>query len=239
MVNVICMKWGMLYPPVYVNNLRNMVRRNLSLEHRFVCFTDDAEGIDADIQVEPLTQLEYPPGPERCWNKVGIFARPLADLSGPALCLDLDVVIVDSIDCFFEDPGAFRIIRDYRNREMGHRPSGNMSVCRFEIGAHPEILEEFRNDAAGVLDRYHSDQQFISAQFRPLTFWPPDWCPSFKKQCIPALPACYVKRPVLPPGARIVVFHGHPKPPDAARGCFVRGGVTYCRRTPWVARHWQ
>jgi hypothetical protein len=238
-VNVICMKWGPLYDARYVNHLRNMVRRHLSLEHRFVCFTDEARGIAPDIEVRPLPEVRVPPGPERYWNKVGIFSKPLADLHGPALCLDLDVVIVANIDCFFGQEGTCCIIRDYRNRQHGRPPSGNTSICRFEIGAHPEVLERFHSDTPAVQQTYLSDQQFISASLRPLTFWPREWCPSFRKECMPAVPSCYFRTAPLPEGARIVVFHGHPKPPDAIRGGFVRGGLLYCRPTRWVAENWR
>ena len=44
-LNVICMKWGTKYSSEYVNKLYSMVARNLSVPFRFVCFTDDADGI--------------------------------------------------------------------------------------------------------------------------------------------------------------------------------------------------
>ena len=43
--NVICIKWGTKFGPEYVNRLYKMVQKNLSLPHRFVCFTDSAEGL--------------------------------------------------------------------------------------------------------------------------------------------------------------------------------------------------
>ena len=44
-INVVCMKWGTMYGPEYVNNLYHMVKRNLTPPFRFVCFTDNGEGI--------------------------------------------------------------------------------------------------------------------------------------------------------------------------------------------------
>ena len=38
---IFCMKWGTLYGPEYVNTLYSMVKRNLTLDFRMVCFTDD------------------------------------------------------------------------------------------------------------------------------------------------------------------------------------------------------
>ena len=232
MVNVICMKWGTRYEPAYVNQLRYMVRRRLALEHRFVCFTDDAKGIDSDIEVKPLPKVRARSGPERYWNKLGIFAKPLADITGPVLCLDLDVVIVDSLDCFFDHPGRFCIIREFRKDDGPAR--GNMSVCRFEAGAHPELLEEFERDPESVEAQFIFDQDFISARLQPLTFWPEEWCRSFKKHCLAPVPRCYFTAPRIPSGARIIAFHGHPKPFQAAQGCLVRGGIKYCKATPWI-----
>lgn len=236
MVNVICMKWGTLYDAAYVNRLRGMVRRQLKLEHRFVCFTDDPTGIDAGTEIRPLPEVRCPPGPERYWKKLGIFINPLSDLTGPVLCLDLDLVIVDRLDDFFSVPGKFCIIREFRRD--GGPPRGNMSVCRFEAGAHPYVLDEFHRDPKSVEDRFIFDQDFISATIKPLTFWPDAWCRSFKKHCLAPVPKCYFETPRIPPDARIIVFHGHPKPPEAARGCFVKGGIKYCRPTPWIDQHY-
>ena len=41
---VICMKWGARYPAYFANRLYSMVRRNVTGDLRFVCFTDDHEG---------------------------------------------------------------------------------------------------------------------------------------------------------------------------------------------------
>ena len=42
--NVICIKWGTKFGADYVNRLYRMVEKNLSIPHRFVCFTDNSEG---------------------------------------------------------------------------------------------------------------------------------------------------------------------------------------------------
>ena len=44
-VNVICLKWGDRYPAFYVNRLYDGVRRNISRPFRFVCFTNEPEGL--------------------------------------------------------------------------------------------------------------------------------------------------------------------------------------------------
>ena len=111
--NVICIKWGTKFGPQYVNRLYNMVERNLTIPHRFICFTDNAEGLVDGIEVRPLPFLNDEGLPEKAWKKLGLFSNNLGDLEGEALFLDLDVVIRDNIDCFFEKEGEFYIIKDH------------------------------------------------------------------------------------------------------------------------------
>ncbi|HEY1090992.1 MAG TPA: glycosyltransferase, partial [Burkholderiaceae bacterium] len=46
---ILCMKWGNKYGPEYVNRLYAMVRRHLRGEFRFVCLTDDANGVCPEV----------------------------------------------------------------------------------------------------------------------------------------------------------------------------------------------
>jgi len=99
---VICMKWGTKYGPEYVNRLHAMVKRHLTLDFQMVCLTDDATGIHPDVRCLPIPALDLPPGsPERGWTKLVTFSEDLHGLQGTALFLDVDVVIVGSLDGFF------------------------------------------------------------------------------------------------------------------------------------------
>ena len=70
-----------------------------------------------------------------------------------------------------------------------------------------------------------------------MTYWPKEWCVSFKHSCLPTFPLNLVKTPQLPIGAKVVVFHGTPNPPDAVVGNG-KGIYRYVRPTPWVGEHW-
>ena len=101
---ILCMKWGTKYGPEYVNRLYAMVRRHLRGEFKFVCLTDRSDGIRAEVTCLPIPPLALPPGsPERGWTKLTTFEADLHGLTGTALFLDLDVVIVDDITPFFEE----------------------------------------------------------------------------------------------------------------------------------------
>jgi hypothetical protein len=252
-VNVICMKWGKLYGPDYVNFLRAGVGRHLRRPFRFVCFTDDAQGLREDVQVLPLPQLGLPAGQgDLRWRKLAVFRKQLHDLHGTALFLDLDLVIVDALDAFFEHPGRFLIIRDddlFRPKPLRKlNPArdrflhsvGNSSVFRFEIGQHSYILDAYLADPKGAAERYEISQQFQSAQLAAhgdLAYWPSDWCVSFKNACVPRGLKSYLADPAVPAGARIVVFAGTPKMGDVLAG----GGHRWYRRigdVSWLHQAW-
>jgi len=232
------MKWGVKYPAEYVNKLRRAVARNLSLPHRFVCLTDDARGLESGIETFPIPSMPVDiSGPERGWTKILTFSDPLYDLKGQCLFLDLDLLILQSIDEFFSCEGDVLIIKDWLKKNG----TGNSSVYRFEIGRHPEVLQEFARRWPAVKQEYRNEQEFISAvllQKNALHYWPPAWCRSFKRDCMHPFPLSLAKTPDCPDGAKIVVFHGHPNPHEAIAG---KTGKWYrfMRPTPWIEHFWK
>ena len=119
--NVICIKWGTKFGADYVNRLYKMVERNLTLPHRFVCFTDKPEGILEGVEIRPLPELNDEGIPDKAWKKLGLFTDQLADLEGEALFLDLDIIIRDNIDCFFTGK-VIPPTRLYTGKELESRP---------------------------------------------------------------------------------------------------------------------
>jgi hypothetical protein len=239
MPNVICMKWGTKYGPEFVNKLYSMVARHLAQPHRFVCFTDDPTGLAPGIEVKPLPEMNLPPGKERGWRKLSTFGAPLADLSGPTLFLDIDIVITGPLDDFFAyRPGDFCIIRDWHKPWRG---IGNSSVYRFEAGAHADLLANFLANIERVKSEVRHEQAYLSRELLrqgALHYWPREWCVSFKYGCMAPFPLNHFLTPRLPASARVVVFHGLPNPGDAVTGksaSFLR----HVRPTPWISAHWR
>jgi len=244
MRHVICMKWGTKYGPHYVNSLYAMARRHLTGPFRFVCLTDDANGIREEVDCFPIPPVDIRPEaagvPDRAWKKLTTFSRDLEavyGLRGPALFLDLDVVVVGSLDAFFTQPGEFLIIKDYRRP---WRVTGNSSVYRYEIGARVDVLDYFREHEVAIRQAFRNEQTYLSDYLHKqgkLQYWPSDWCPSFKYHGIPIWPTNYWREPFVPEGARIVVFHGECNPPDALAGKRNRR-FRFIRPARWVAEHW-
>jgi hypothetical protein len=244
MVNVLCIKWGKKYGPDYVNKLHNMVGRHLQRPFRFVCLTDDGAGIDPQIEVKPIPMVGFDEFDQRKpwsfghgWLKLTSFAPTLYDLSGRTLFLDLDIVIVDSLDPFFERPGEFVVIKEWDKKDE----TGNTSCYVYTIGAHADALEHLKNDYPASVNAVRNEQEFITqflARQGKLSYWPDAWCRSFKRHCLQRGIMGWFKPPTIPEGARIIAFHGKPNPPDAIAGV---SGKWYRRVMPtqWVADHWR
>ena len=183
--NVICIKWGSKFGAEYVNKLHRMVEKNLTIPHRFVCFTDNAEGIEDGVEIRPLPKFdENEKIPDKAWRKLSLFNKELSDLKGTALFLDLDIVIKSNLDAFFEEEGEFLIVKDW---DFPKDIIGNSSVFRFEIGVHPDILENFYNEGDDIRDRYKNEQAFLSYEMHRkgiLKYWNKDWCVSLKRNCL-------------------------------------------------------
>ncbi|MDP1051559.1 hypothetical protein, partial [Klebsiella quasipneumoniae] len=78
---------------------------------------------------------------------------------GTALFLDLDVVIVGDLTEFFDPPGEFLIIKDWKRP---WRVTGNSSVYRYRIGAHADVLAHFIAHQDEVRATYRNEQEFLS-----------------------------------------------------------------------------
>ncbi|MBI1308594.1 MAG: hypothetical protein GC129_01870 [Proteobacteria bacterium] len=160
------MKWGERYPAEYVNRLWRMVRRQVSGEVQMVCFTDDAKGVVKEVECRPLPAFEGVRADlaVKPWRKLSLWKADLGkDLTGrDALVLDLDVVVVGSLDAFWDfEPGKFVV---WENPTKPGSGGGNTSVFRFKVGSHPEIYDYFMADPVGLYAReFRIEQEFISA----------------------------------------------------------------------------
>ncbi len=245
-VNVLCIKWGSKYGAEYVNKLYSMVNRHLKRPFRFICLTDNTAGIDAHIETHDIPQVGFADFDQRQpwtllhgWLKVTSFANPLYDISGPTLFIDLDVVIVDDIGCFFDiSPEIpFLVIKEWDKQD----DTGNTSVYRFTAGAHSDLIDLLKNHTERELEKVRNEQEFVTQNLSKqgkLQYWPEEWCVSFKRHCMPKGILSWFKPAEVPAGAKIVIFHGKPNPPDVIEG---RSGKWYRRVLPaaWVSENWR
>jgi hypothetical protein len=211
-LTVACVKWGTRYGPEYVNVLHDMVRRHLTVPHRFVCFTDDPSGVLCETQ--PIV-----PKLPRWFGKVTLFGHPVP---GRILFFDLDMVIVGNIDGFAQYQGPFCLVKPF-NRDWGFG-SAIMSIGPY-FGRH--IWDEFARDPEAAIQRCHAeadppgnhgDQRWIELHVERADYWQdllPGQVVGYRRDC----------REGLPPGARVASFHGRLDP--------------HLAPDPWVREHWR
>ncbi|MEM9170080.1 MAG: hypothetical protein AAGC56_10540 [Pseudomonadota bacterium] len=238
---VVCMKWGARYGPEYVRRLYAAVRRHVTGDLRFVCFTDDPAGCGAGVETQALPDIAIP---DRVawtpWRKLSLWRAPLHDLSGDVLFLDLDVVVAGPLDALFDyAPGRYAVIENWTQKGAG---VGNTSVFRFPVGTYTHIFDAFDADPEAVLAAFRIEQQYISARIPDQVFWPADWVVSFKHSLLPPFPLNWFRTPALTPDARVVVFSGKPDPDEARDGVWPAPAhkrfYKHVRPTPWIAEHW-
>ncbi|MGH6970295.1 MAG: hypothetical protein ACREEQ_01675 [Caulobacteraceae bacterium] len=233
------MKWGTKFGPEYVNRLYGMAARNLARPFRFVCLTDDAAGVRAEVETHPIPVLPPIAQPkERGWKKLAAFSPDIAGLLGEVvLFLDLDVVVMGPLDPLFEHPGAFPMIRDWYHPV---RRVGNSSVFRFRPAERTGLFEAFLSDRDAIVTRVRNEQEFLSEYLDArgeLSFWPAAWCQSYRVSALPLWPARLVATPRPPKDCRVLVFHGDPKPDSAIAGR--RGLFRTWRPAPWIEPLWR
>jgi len=99
------------FRPWHVNRLAAMFRRHLRVPHDFVCVTDDPEGLDETVRVVPLWSdhrgVPNPHGPREpaCYRRLKLFTAEAGELLGErVLSIDLDMVLTADLSPIVDRP---------------------------------------------------------------------------------------------------------------------------------------
>lgn len=245
-VNIICLKWGDRYPAFYVNELFKGVSKNLNREFRFLCVTEKTEGLLPEVETigfpkDPETAMGWP----HIFMKLCILEDGFADLSGPTLFLDLDVIITGTMDQFFEfQLGKNCIIHNWLSPHkelLRKRPDvGNSSVFRFEAGASNYIFEKYMEEKFEAEDRskFQTEQAFLTYAMKEKYYWPAEWVRSFKRHCRRVFPLNYLLPPKFRPEASVIAFHGQPDPDGALAGFKGKRIHHFTKPARWISQFW-
>lgn len=191
MLTVACvLKSGGPYGPEYVARLREQLDEHLSLDHRFYCLSD------VDVPARRIDLNRDWPG---WWSKIELFGPGL--FSGRVLYLDLDTSVVGSLDEIAGFDGRFGMVEDWNHEDLG--ASG---VMLWEAGSWvtDRIYRPFMDAPEGAMRSHRGDQNWISGSV--------DWSglrSLYPGQIVSRWYEC-VSGP--PEDARIVCWHGSPKP---------------------------
>lgn len=209
-VNIVCINQGDYQGRgvQYVNTLHDMVTRNLptTVEGRFHVFTDAlATGYHPDIQQHVL-----PRDLKGWWCKLLMFKPDLFPADERMVYFDLDVCITGALDPLIAYDGEFATLTDFYTPAVY-----NTSVMAWRSGFGKHIWEGW--NMAGRPLVAGGDQIAIWHQHRGaerLQELFPRAFVSFKQSAQLA----------IPDGAKVVCFHGAPKPAEVTTG--------------WVPRVW-
>jgi len=219
-ITVLCVRFGTKYGREYVERLRNMVSRHLTVPYEFACLTDDHHDIPGVRKIyQP--NANYPKG---WWHKVHMFDDKLP-ISGRILYLDLDVVIHANMDKLSRyHPTSFIGIHDFNRKFQPNWQYLNSSVMAWTHGTQTHIYTQFKKDPSQA-QRLQGDQDWIWKLSREtIKFWPRDWVQSYKWEIRSREELTVaqttrrfktVRHDVRPhPDCSIAVFHGEPNPQD-------------------------
>ena len=198
MLTVLCvLRSGPAYEAGMVARLQGAVARHLSVPHEFKCLSD------VPVPCKRIPLVHDWPG---WWAKIELF-RP-GVITGPTLYLDLDTVIVGSIDRLAHFDSDFAIMR---NLNMPHMPGS--AVMWLKNPPH-HIYETFRENPAHYIAQYSDksqgcylgDQAFIwdamDRKVEYLTDKVPGLVRSYRRHCAAGVPE----------GCSVVAFGGDKKP---------------------------
>lgn len=219
-LTILCVRFGNRYGREYVERLRNMVRRHITLPHEIVCLTDDQHPIE-NVRTLYQPNAGYVKG---WWHKVHMF-DPTLSLSGRILYFDLDVVIHNNIDRLATfATNDFVGIHDFNRKFHAGWKYLNSSVMSWSHGTHSYIYEQFKSNPKEA-QRLQGDQDWIWKLSKDkIRFWPREWVQSYKweiraREELTLINGKRQFREVdhsveVHPECCVTVFHGDPKPQD-------------------------
>ncbi len=216
------------FGPETVNILRAMVRRHYARPVRFICVTDDPQGIDSDIEIVPIwndyAELASPHGGKNpsCYRRLRAFSADIASVYGKRfVSIDLDCVIVGDLSQLWDRDEDIVLWGD-----TNPKTHYNGSMMLHTAGTRQRVWEQFQpaTSPAQALraGQFGSDQAWISHCLGPHEerWTAKDGVYSYRNHIKP-------NGGRLPADARVVFFHGAVDPWHAD-----------AMRLEWVKKNW-
>ena len=221
MLNVVCFYWSGKDRPGwndrnlgarYVNALHRGVQRNLSIPHRFICFSDNGLKVDKGVEVQNFDSPSW----KGCFPKLYAF-HPENGLSDRVVVMDLDLVVCGSLDDMFSYDGDFMTRMAFRNRLTG-KSGGDLVFFRHGTYTnlwhllHEKFIileQEERGRERNVYRKYVGKMDFVQPLY-------PNQVLSYRR---------HVRLGQWHDNCRIVSFHGKPRPHEL-------------KTEPLVKEHW-
>ena len=236
MLDIVTFKWKpqFVYRSSYtaetVNVLAAMIARHFRGAYRFSCVTDDPAGLDSSIRPLPMfeehARLVSTHGRQNpsCYRRLKLFSPEARELVGERiLSLDLDTVITGDVTPLWTRTEDFIAWEG----TAGRNPY-NGSMVMLTAGARPQVWTDFDPERSPALARkagfIGSDQAWIAYRLglEEARWTRDDGVYSWRMHL-------RYKSGILPPGARIVFFHGSADP-------WLKSTQ---KSAPWISDHWR
>lgn len=224
MVTVACVFWGNKFSTDYVLNLQAMVKRNTTVDHQFVCFSDRViPGVKTKI---------LKPGFEGWWNKLQLFDN-FHGIKGRLVYLDLDTVITNNIDWLLQYDGPFMGIEDLGsvNAHQPHLKNRlQTGVMSFDTTKYDWVWLEFMLTKDMLVQKYRGDGEYLNDLLKTRNLMQrlyPDQVKSYK----------YDVYPDKIDKSSIVCFHGRPSIIQAMTETIQTPRATF-HPQQWIKDYW-
>jgi len=203
---------GGFYHPVDVGRLyRGVVRVGGADFDKFVCLTDMAEGVAA-LGLSDLETVKLAHNWPGWWSKMELF-RTVFPEEARVLYIDLDTIIMGNLGDIAERREPWIMLGDFYKRPPRHGKIALASgMMMWTANDQIDIYKSFARSPERTMEvcGRAGDQEWISRQNPGAKLWEnlvPGQVISYKVHCR--------EYGTMPQNARVVCFHGSPKPIDA------------------------
>jgi len=216
-------------------------------DFKFVCLTENENGLDPAIISHPIPDLNLDPyhWKKGGWPKLAVFAKDFFGLTGRALFIDLDTVISGPLDPFFDYEAPKMVAIDtgptWGVGDPYGTPLAGTGIFTFDLGAHSDILDHFVRNRDTVVHEQRIEQIYVQSMVQNMAFWPKDWVLSFKYHLRrPALAGLILPPPKPATKNKVIAFHGEPRPIDLVKGGLWGIGPHWgLGRVKWMVDYWR
>ena len=221
MINVACVWIPPKYDISYVQKLYNGVKRNLTQHFNFYCITNQrGMNVPGVIPIEVPVDEELENSRNKWWYKAHLFNEH--NWEGQVLYLDLDTVIVNNLDKFFNHrPTEFNICQDFNRHGMPKYHVSNSSVMKFEANSYVRFYRDFVDNKTNIIRKFKGDQDWLTATLgENKSWWPKEWAMSYKWEVLNGglkrmgTQEYNSNETIIDPETSILVFHGSPNPSE-------------------------
>ena len=241
---VICIKWGTIFGADDVNMLFRACREHSPTPLRFICLTDNSDGLADGVEAWQIPDIGLSPeewSRPGVWPKLSLFSPELASL-GRVLFLDLDMMVVGDLSPFFTPTQGVV----FQNMGDSWRPSPKSDsretgscIFSYDPGAEQRVLDVFLADKQDAMARWRNEQDFVGAHVSKADYWPEGLVVSFKRHLCHRNGAGIFLKPLSPPRtASVVAFHGTPRPRETMKK-LIWGPPPHIHvgKAPWVSEY--